>query len=92
MTATLDTWVPTDRPRCADEPEAWFDPNVTGTKGGRPSSQAAADLCAGCPFIHPCLEAALNYERSAPLSMRFGVWGGTLPWERAAIEKMRNAA
>lgn len=92
MTITLDAWPPATRTMCADDPEAWFAPNITQGRGGTEQQQRAADLCNGCPFINECLDRALGYERGLPVTMRFGVWGGTLPWERAALEKLRGAA
>jgi hypothetical protein len=93
VSITLDAWAPPEPTWCADSPEAWFDPRLTtGGDNGRGNRRDARALCSGCPFTTQCLDAALDYERGHPLSQRFGVWGGTLPWEQAAIEKRRGAA
>jgi hypothetical protein len=89
MRLTLDAWAPPEPTWCADNPEAWYDPTLTTGQG---NPQRARALCFGCPYTTQCLDAALDYEHGQPLTQRFGVWGGTLPWERAAIEKQRGAA
>lgn len=87
-----DTWVPDERTRCAADPDHWFSHEVTGGSAGRQRPDLAAKMCAGCPFINPCLDAAMRYERGKPASDRFGVWGGTLPRERALLDGMRVSA
>lgn len=62
---------------------------------GRVSSAYAATakrICRDCPVTAQCLEDAMRWEvdeHDAPLSRsyRFGVWGGMLPGERAALAK-----
>jgi len=44
----------------------------------------ALSLCASCPVRQECLEYALEHEASPTL--RIGIWGGTIPKERAEIE------
>lgn len=46
--------------------------------------ETALSLCAGCPVKIECLEYALDHEASPTL--RIGIWGGTIPKERAEIE------
>jgi len=46
--------------------------------------EAAIKTCMGCPVRQECLEYALDNEASPTL--RIGIWGGTIPKERAELE------
>lgn len=45
--------------------------------------RTAKKICGTCPIQAECLEWAL-------LNERWGLWGGTAPYERDAIRKKRN--
>jgi WhiB family redox-sensing transcriptional regulator len=46
----------------------------------------AIRICRGCPEIEPCLEYALEHP------LLTGVWGGTMPNDRAVIRTERAAS
>ena len=53
-----------------------------------PETQAyAVKLCRTCPVQEGCLREALTLEDGNRASMRFGVWGGKTPAERAKIRR-----
>ncbi len=62
----------------------------------RPSAVAetsyiqARELCARCPVTEACLDDALRYEGLT--GFRYGMWGGTTPWERRRIMLRRRRA
>jgi len=43
----------------------------------------AKGICSGCPILDNCLEWALHHER-------YGLWGGTTPYERMQIRRKKN--
>ena len=45
----------------------------------------AERLCAGCPVIEACLAAAMEAEGDVVARNRYGVWGGTTPKMREAL-------
>lgn len=49
----------------------------------------AKRICAECPIKAQCLEAALSDERGVAADMRFGVFAGTTPTERAELDPGR---
>ncbi|WP_262701998.1 MULTISPECIES: WhiB family transcriptional regulator [Streptomyces] len=52
--------------------------------------KAAKDLCSTCPVQAQCLDLAMQTEGGSSAEMRFGVFGGLNPEERAALEKARR--
>jgi hypothetical protein len=52
----------------------------------KPSSAAAA-LCDGCYIRSECLTAGL----SLPLSLDYGIWGGTTSYQRAKMKEYQGA-
>lgn len=67
---------------CANgDTEAWFPPraDITGTRDARA-------LCNGCPVIEECLRYAIKAEWGNAKSGRDGIYGGTTPAERYALE------
>lgn len=59
----------------------WFD---------KPTLNDAARLClTRCNYTKQCLAAAMKAEAGLPGQYRYGVYGGTLPEQRALID--RNA-
>ena len=63
---------------CISDPEAWF--------SGNPRAIAAAkEVCGTCPERQGCLTMALRAEVGEPVSLRFGIFGGLTPAERAAL-------
>ena len=65
------------------DPDIWFsfDP---GTQ------HYAASLCRECPVRQECLRAALEYEHGQPVAIRFGIWGGKTPEQRARIRRLNK--
>lgn len=65
-------------PACyGHEPELWF---------AKPFTEEAVEaraICRECPLIEPCLETTLEYEGT--LKLRYGIYGGLYPEERALI-------
>lgn len=47
----------------------------------------ARAICADCPGSKACLEYALSFERGLARQVRFGIWGGLTPGERAKAWK-----
>ena len=54
------------------------------------ADQVALKWCSTCPVTEQCLKAALAFERGQD-SMRFGIWGGRTPEERARIDRQRGS-
>ena len=71
-------------PACADSTVDFHD--------GRPAVVALALIvCAGCPEKADCLSNALAAEAGEPKAYRFGVFGGTTPDERFAIQNPQTS-
>lgn len=66
---------------CADQGVAPMFPHPTDVKG----IEYAKSLCARCPIVATCLEAALDNHEPA------GVWGGLTTDERRALQRKRAA-
>ena len=67
-------------PACADSAIDFHD--------GRPAVVAAAkEICNRCPEYVACLKNAIKAEMGEPKAYRFGVFGGTTPDERFALEE-----
>ena len=62
-------------------------PDVFYPGRGAPS-QAAKRLCADCPVLQECLQAALETHPQDD----WGIWGGTTKDERARLRKERGIA
>ncbi len=61
---------------CADSDDAiFFDPD---------NRDPALAICEGCPIITECREYAVETNQL------YGVWGGTIPYERYKIRKARK--
>lgn len=56
--------------------------------GTTASTGKALALCAGCPVVQPCLEAAL----AVPVRDDYGVWGMTTRWDRLRLRRARRSA
>ncbi len=72
--------------RCADggtDADDWF-PVATRWSRARAEAARALALCAKCPVRSDCLELSMREWEGAG---RYGVWGGLLEAERAAIRK-----
>lgn len=63
---TVDSWA--DRAACLGHPADWWWPD-TDAHGDNHGHQAKA-VCATCPVVRPCLEAALERREE------HGIWGG----------------
>jgi WhiB family redox-sensing transcriptional regulator len=59
--------------------DAWFSTDEEGEE-----TDAARRVCAGCPVRPECLAYALD------CSIRYGLWGGLSPTERAALNRRRT--
>jgi Transcription factor WhiB len=65
----------------AVDPDAWF-PVATRWQRARAEAAPALALCAACPVRAECLELSMRQWGEAG---RYGVWGGLLEAERAAV-------
>lgn len=63
------------------DPDAWF-PVATRWQQARAEAAPALALCTGCPVRAECLELSMRQWDEAG---RYGVWGGLLEAERAAV-------
>lgn len=72
---------------CAQaDPDAWFPAR------GRPDLAAAAKrICAACPVRAHCLDYALSGADTWS-GISTGIWAGTTPRERAAIQRAKETA
>lgn len=66
---------------CRTEPALFF--ADTGGYAGR-----ARAICAACPIQLRCLTQAMEQEDSLTYSYRFGIWGGTTPRQREAMDRV----
>ncbi len=67
-------------------PDDWYPVSAT-TAGARREAARAIAVCAVCSVRDQCLELAL---RNGAIG-QFGVWGGTVPTERAKSRAGRGA-
>ncbi len=67
---------------------AWF-PETADEM--RENLRTLRSICAACPLNQPddqsCLEYVLALEKGLHVSCRHGVWAGTTPKERAAMQQ-----
>lgn len=71
-----------DQAACADtNPDLFYD------LGGRRSGLDAKAVCAHCPVVDLCLEAAIAVDPADD----YGVWGGSTPPERVRMRRARTA-
>ncbi len=71
-----------DAAACAEaDPDLW---HPTPGASGRP----AVTICGGCPVRTPCLQYALDHERTWGSS---GIYGGLTPDQRHRLKKGRVA-
>jgi len=74
--AKSDPWQ--ERAACADtDPELFFQSLGNNPFGG------AFSLCSGCPVRDACLTAAMSAEEGLSANLRFGMFGGMTPSDRA---------
>ncbi|GAA4522841.1 hypothetical protein GCM10023191_102320 [Actinoallomurus oryzae] len=73
----------------APEPDEWFPNEPTSEEARTAYEQTARELCADCPVIAECLERALRLE-AVPYVVPHGIFGGTAPWTRRAINRNRR--
>lgn len=75
---------------CLDspDPDEWFPAEPRPEEARAAYEQDARELCADCPVIAECLERALRIE-SIPYVLPHGIFGGTAPWTRQAINRNR---
>jgi hypothetical protein len=77
---------------CSDSnSDRWFPQRMLGWKARVQYAAYARAACLGCSVIEECLELALRIE-ARPRNGSHGVWGGTAPWERAAMICARRAS
>ena len=71
---------------CAQiDPELFFPEKGTNTRAG---AALAKKICSTCPVTEQCLKEALRIEQI--FASRFGIWGGTTPHERSAMDPKRS--
>ena len=64
-------------------PDEWF-PVATVAKAARAEAACALALCAVCPVRAECLELSLRHWCTIG---RYGIWGGLVETERAAVHQ-----
>lgn len=72
----------------AIDPEVFFRLSSVVRPGldARPDGAGEARaICAVCTVRTPCLTEALRRESETSSGYRFGVWGGTTPYERSQM-------
>lgn len=70
-----------------------MDPNrFFPDRSDRAGQETARRVCAACPVRALCLEDGLAHEDGVEVDGRHGVWGGTDPVERRAMERRRARA
>jgi WhiB family transcriptional regulator, redox-sensing transcriptional regulator len=72
--------------RCAVtaiDPDEWF-PVATTAKAARAEAAHALALCGECPVRAECLELSLRHWLAVG---RYGIWGGLVEAERAAVRR-----
>jgi hypothetical protein len=72
--------------RCAVtaiDPDEWF-PVATTATAARAEAARALALCVVCPVRAECLELSLRHWRAVG---RYGIWGGLVEAERAAVRR-----
>lgn len=62
---------------------ATTDPELFFPLGQGASAKGAKELCAGCPFLRPCLAFALTHAVS-------GIWGGTHEKQRRHLRQVHS--
>jgi hypothetical protein len=94
-------WVPMVPVPCEADPLLWTEPWL-GNKGRTPSTKRpstmppevamALSICAKvCPLQAECLESAMKQEGTwASERHRYGIRGGLLPGQRAALARRRE--
>lgn len=88
----LDTELRLDAPwraraLCLGETTPDYDPWHPASPGAKAEIEAAVGICNECPVRADCLTDALHIERGKSAFYRFGIWGGLMPEERAALGK-----
>lgn len=78
------TLTPGFDPVCSLAPELWF------AQTGSIDDQEARRNCRACPARDACLDLALTAEQGLTAQMRFGVYGGLDPRQRAAIDRKQR--
>jgi hypothetical protein len=82
----LTGWVMSPLARCAVtavDPDEWF-PVATTVTAARAEAARALALCAVCPVRGECLELSLRHWDAVG---RYGIWGGLVEAERAAVRR-----
>ena len=68
------------------DPDDWYE-------RGEPDHYAhARTICDACPVSERCLDLALRLEHGRGISYRAGLWAGTTPTERWALDRARKEA
>lgn len=67
---------------CYDQCE-WFPEDLPASRRADAEEYAVGVCNSICPFREACLAVAMRHEAGLPARMRHGIWGGTLPQERA---------
>ena len=84
------TW--RERAAChGEDTELWFPTDRFDRRGlGSPDTRAAIALsiCATCPVVAQCLEAAMREETA--VSGRWGIRGGLTAYQRADLARQQN--
>lgn len=65
------------------DPDLWFP--------GSEDDRTAAVICHTCPVKAECLEYAMDAEGDRSRRMRFGIYGGLGPAERARLARERRS-
>lgn len=82
------TWIPAEEVPCSSDPDAWADSVVY--QYNHELKQMALKTCrVSCSLRAECLESAMKVETGFKHDTRFGIRGGLLPKQRAALAKER---
>lgn len=84
-----------DRAKCASEPledTKWLREASAAGRWDSVHHAKAKLICQGCPVRRECLAAAMEFEKGMPLRSRHGIWGATVPDERARLSKRLSTA
>lgn len=76
------------RPRYRARHDPWYRDPKKGRYAPEDRRLKAQQACRGCPVINDCLEVALAFEAQAGES--WGVWGATIPADRAKMLAERS--
>lgn len=70
----------------SEDPDLWYE------RGEGDHYAEARRICSTCPATNWCLDYVLQMEQGRGISYRAGLWAGTTPKERHALDLARREA